>query len=201
MYQGALQSDTVNSPVQQLLSPFPARALRGWGGRGGSQSVSGGWLFPSRKGVSVVFTAPPLDLCRELHLSLNVQRQPQPLGTAPLLCPALCSCSYKPCAPSIPPFCPSQRCTSVWGLEKLNSQLTPNSPVSPCSFHFQRKFTPSSGGVADRPWTPRRVTKVLSTEAPALLIHHYHLVCSPTTKWSSPTTAQLSTLMASYPPP
>lgn len=155
--------------------PLPCQE---WGGRGGSQSVPGGWLFPSRKGVSVALTVPPLGLCRELHLHLNVQHQPQPSAQSP------CSAPTNHVLQASQPFCP-------W------------LPSQPLLVPFpQRKFTPSSGAVAATAHGPHRGWQ-RSTALGLLLCWAFNITWSAqqTTNQPSPAAAQLSTLMASYTTP
>lgn len=187
IHQHALKSDTVNSTVQQLLSPFLARALPRMGQKGRITKCS--WRVPVPKQercLSGVFTVPPLGLRRELHLHLNVQHQPHPLPTDPLLCPALCS--YKIHAPVIPPFCPSQCCTSVRGFEKLKPTAPPQTPQSaPAhSISTEKIHTKLRRRGRHRPWTPLGVTKVHSAVTPALLIHHDDLGYSANHKMIQP---------------
>lgn len=190
-HQCALKSDTVNSTVQQLLSLFLARALLGWDGRGGSQSVPGGRLFPSRKGVSVVLTVPPLGLCRELHFHLNVPHQPQALPQTPALLQTMCS---KHC--TLLAITVLHKCLGIWKALTHSSSPTPQSAPAR-SISTDKIHTKLRRCGRHRPWTPLGVTKVL------LLCWSIIVTWSAqqTTKQSSPTAAQLSTLMASYPPP
>lgn len=181
-YQCALESDTGDSAVQQPLSLFLARALLGWAGRGGSQSVPGG----SQAGkVSQWYSQflPWVSAGGSIATSMYITSH-SPYPQTP--CPALCSVPINHVLQAFSTLLSItvlHKCVGIWKPKTHSS--SPNYPTSSCSFHFHRE----NSHQAQEMWQTQTmdttgVTKVHSTVTPALLIHHYDLVSQQTTKQS-----------------
>lgn len=181
-HQCALESDTGDSAVQQLLSLFLARALLGWAGREGSQSVPGG----SQAGkVSQWYSQflPWVSAGGSIATSMYITSH-SPYPQTP--CPALCSVPINHVLQAFSTLLSItvlHKCVGIWKPKTHSS--SPNSATSSCSFHFHRE----NSHQAQEMWQTQTmdttgVTKVHSTVTPALLIHHYDLVSQQTTKQS-----------------